>query len=158
MDTDKLAEVVKAFSMIQSLMAEPWAQQFLGSTVAKPVENPEVKDAKAGLPSGSRPGTTPTIPVATPARSVTPVEPPRDPAPEVPTAPIPAVEPAPVNTSTHRAAHARMVRKMQSMGEADCPNMTKLFNGTRKDGFVKSFNHLFVSYRFIFTYCIYYLC
>ena len=147
---DKLAEVMKAFTLIQSVMAQPWAQQLLGSTMAKPVnETSEVDDAKNGLPSGSKPGITPTSPVASPASTTPtvelpkpPIEPPK-PVVELPKAPAESpIDPPPaapakvINTYTHRASHARLVRRMEGMGEAECPNMTKLYNGNRKDGFV----------------------
>lgn len=54
---------------------------------------------------------------------------------EVKSGPTPSEAPSTINSNTHRAAHARLSRKMQSLGEAECPNMQKLWNGTRKDSF-----------------------
>ena len=43
-------------------------------------------------------------------------------------------EPAEViNSSTHRAAHARLARRMGSMEPTECPHMQRLWNGSRKD-------------------------
>ncbi len=44
-----------------------------------------------------------------------------------------ALRPPVINSSTHRAAHARLQRKMGSLTEAEAPNMHRLFNGSRKD-------------------------
>ena len=43
---------------------------------------------------------------------------------------------AAVNSLTHRAAHARLTRKMNSINEADFPHVAKLWSGSRKDWFV----------------------
>lgn len=45
------------------------------------------------------------------------------------------LEPADVNSSTHRAAHARLTRRMQTLDPAAFPHMTKLWAGNRKDRF-----------------------
>ena len=38
-----------------------------------------------------------------------------------------------INSSTHRAAHARLNRRMEKLDPATFPQMSKLWNGTRKD-------------------------
>ena len=38
-----------------------------------------------------------------------------------------------VNSSTHRAAHARLVRRMERVSVAEFPHMSKLWAGGRKD-------------------------
>ena len=38
-----------------------------------------------------------------------------------------------INSSTHRQAHARLSRRMAGLAEGECPNMSKLWNGSRKD-------------------------
>ncbi len=59
--------------------------------------------------------------------------PPSLPTPPVEPLPMPASEPQIVNSSTHRAAHARLARRMASCDTVDCPNMQRLWSGTRKD-------------------------
>ena len=39
----------------------------------------------------------------------------------------------PVNSSTHRKEHARLVRKMASVDGATCPEMVRLWGGSRTD-------------------------
>lgn len=145
MDPNSVAEIVKAISLLQVVMKEPWAQKLLQQNLSIPpvdTSDGELKDARDGKPSSSVPQrvapTTPLppapeVPVAKPVAPVEPVIP-SAPAVAPTTAVAPAAEAAVVNSSTHRAAHARLVRKMQSLGETEAPNMTRLFNGTRKDG------------------------
>ena len=145
-DEEKVSEVVQALSLIRSVMSEPWAQRLMG-TVA-PVD--ELAKAQHGLPASSKP--MPAAPMtlaapatatakphpATPAATASPTTAapvPADPATPpaaVPTAPAEPAEQV-VNSSTHRAAHARLARRMASMTEADAPNMAKLWSGNRKD-------------------------
>ena len=55
--------------------------------------------------------------------------------PEVEPAPInPAAKEEVVNSATHRAAHARLTRRMQSASAVDFPNMHRMWSGSRKDG------------------------
>lgn len=141
MDPNSVAEIVKAISLLQVVMKEPWAQKLLQQNLSIPpvdTSDGELKDALDGKPSSSVPQrvapTTPLppapeVPVAKPVAPVEPV------IPSAPAVVVPAADAAlnVVNSSTHRAAHARLVRKMQSLGETEAPNMTRLFNGTRKD-------------------------
>ena len=141
MDDDKMTEVVKAVTFIQSVMQEPWVKNLLSS-----LGGGETDDAEAGRPAPSRPKPALTIP---PAPAASPAETPTVdrksesmPPPPVPKAAggdagdggsleAPAEEV--INSSTHRQAHARLGRRMQSLGPADCPQMQQLWNGSRKD-------------------------
>lgn len=149
MDPNSVAEIVKAISLLQVVMKEPWAQKLLQQNLSiPPVGNSDVEmmDAMNGKPSSSAPKrvATPAVlpkpedskPEAPAATPVTPAATPVAPDPPMPSAPADTVAPevVQINSSTHRAAHARLVRKMQSLGEVEAPNMTRLFNGTRKDG------------------------
>ena len=150
MDPNSVAEIVKAISLLQVVMKEPWAQKLLQQNLSIPpvdTSDRELEDAKDGKPSSSVPkkvAPTPEVPTATKKVAPTPPVPtpevpaeksvtPAEPVPSAPTGVAPAADAAVVNSSTHRAAHARLVRKMQSLGETEAPNMTRLFNGTRKD-------------------------
>ena len=42
-----------------------------------------------------------------------------------------------VNSSTHRAAHARLSRRMEKLDEVQFPNIAKLWAGGRKESWVK---------------------
>ena len=117
-DDDKISEVVKAMSLLQSVMREPWAQQLLNNV--SPAT--EVDKARSGAPTSARPASTSARPDMTPA----PAEPdlaekvasePAKPAekrvappkasPEAngeASEPTPAEEPM-INSSTCRAAH-----------------------------------------------------
>lgn len=141
-----MAEVIKAMSVLQTLMKQPWAQAMFANTINVPSG---VSDAMDGKPAPSAPtgASLPAAPPATPRveekrqpAEVAKVETP--PPKKVAFTPDPPAEtPDPnasaevVNSSTHRAAHARLVRKMQSLNEAECPNMQKLWSGSRKDHF-----------------------
>ena len=130
-DNDTISEVVKAMSLLQSVMKEPWAQQLLGNV--SPVD--EVDKARSGAPSSARPGKTPAgkEPACEKGASGPPEESVAVPeeSPEA-SAPLPAEEPT-INSSTCRAAHARLSRRMQSMSATEAPNMHKLWSGGRKD-------------------------
>ena len=145
-DDDKISEVVKAMSLLQSVMREPWAQQLLNNV--SPAT--EVDKARSGAPTSARPASTSARPDMTPA----PAEPdlaekvasePAKPAekrvappkasPEAngeASEPTPAEEPM-INSSTCRAAHPRLSRRMVSMSATEVPNMHKLWSGGRKD-------------------------
>lgn len=92
-----------------------------------PESDDEMEDAKQGKPAGSKP--SPTSPEPSPS----------PPGPATATPPAkPAFTPAPaddvINSGTHRAAHARLVRRMERADPAVFPNMCKLWqSGTRKD-------------------------
>ena len=55
--------------------------------------------------------------------------------PDAPPAPRPDTPPvdAEVNSSTHRAAHARLARRMEKLDPAQFPNGAKLWSGGRKE-------------------------
>ena len=140
-----LSEVLKAMTVLQSAMTEPWAKQLLGGLLP-PTPTPvpsvgpklEMPDQNQNTPKNvAAVGGTPEVPktdgavnggevkekVEEPSLPSVPVEP-------KPTAPE---EPQTINSSTHRAAHARLVRRMGSEDVIDCPNMQRLWNGSRKD-------------------------
>ena len=110
-----------------------------------PDDKMEEDDAKAGRPAPSKPSPATVAPII----PSTPTETVKNEEPEVAGVTPPEVggtaevTPQPdevlpanlatINSSTHRAAHARLVRKMSSVTEADCPNMCKLWSGSRKD-------------------------
>ena len=158
-----MVEFVQAVSFIQNMMKEPWAQQVMGimgvpcstfstsPSVAAPApatvpakppgdKSSELDDAKNGKPASSKPkapeASTPSTPAAPPAEPAPEAEAVPEPEPSVPETPEPPKE---INSSTHRAAHARLARKMNGMKEAECPQMQKLWSGSRKD---TSFNHI----------------
>lgn len=156
-DDDKVAEIVKALSLLSVTMKQPWCRDLmteLGFCLPGQVpEDQELNDAKDGKPSGSRPsGSTPVSPAHVPAPKPAPTPTPPTPPEETPSAPPAATSPevpepttgaekpedpgagaVVINSSTHRAAHARLQRRMHSLGEAECPNMAKLWAGSRKD-------------------------
>ncbi len=85
-----------------------------------PESDEEVEDAKKGLPSSSKPKKpTMTKPAFTP-------EPPAE------VTPTKEMDPE-VNSSTHRAAHARLVRRMDKLDAVKFPQMHKLWAGNRKE-------------------------
>ena len=115
--------------------------------VAKPETNkPETNKPETNKPETNKPETKPDI-KPEPAHEPTPptvdtttAEPPQA-TPVEPTPPsTPSADARPtadangsINSSTHRASHARLARRVQALSEAECPNVTKLWNGTRKD-------------------------
>lgn len=90
-----------------------------------PPSDDEMEDAKNGKPAGSKPSPTAEVPSPSPPASASPP------------AAKPAFTPTPddvCNSATHRAAHARLVRRMERADPAVFPQMTKLWQaGTRKD-------------------------
>ena len=145
MDDDRMTEVVKAVTFIQSVMQEPWVKKILSS-----LGGDEMNDAEAGRPAPARPKpalTIPAAPAAVPAETQTAA--PKSegmPPPPVPNKVVSgggengdggsSLEAQPeeiINSSTHHQAHAHLGRRMQSLGPADCPQMTALWNGSRKD-------------------------
>ena len=107
-------------------------------------EQPEVVRAKRGLPTSYRPRKSarvePSVPVPPKEPSKTTDE--TDKIPET-IDKSPSVDKTPeidktsadmvVNSSSHRAAHARLTRKMQGIDPAKFPHMCKLWQGGRKD-------------------------
>ena len=127
---DKVAEVVKALTLLQSVMKEPWAQQLVGTVT----DADEVTKAELGAPASSKPGVSRPAEAtsdATDPGKVSDAKPDHSPPPPGPTETPPTT--SVVNSSTHRASHARLARRMASMSEADAPNMAKLWSGNRKD-------------------------
>ena len=119
----------------------------------------DLADAKAGRPASARPvGASSALPAPAvpgtdaPAEKLAEKEEPKEavtpkveatktePSTAVKTEPVGVtpgdVKPeAVINSSTHRAAHARLQRRMQSLAnEAECPNAVKLWSGSRKEG------------------------
>ena len=121
-----------------------------------------VEDAEKGLPAPSRPTKrsrvekprpTPTAvaPKVSPAVAPTAVVPPAATPTHSPTSvvdssaeglPVDPVgvkepkDPKGINSSSHRAEHARLARRMERIDPSEFPNMAKLWSGTRKDWFV----------------------
>lgn len=183
LDDEKIAEVVKAVSLLQSVM--PWAQNLLNHLAPGPSD---LELAHEGKPSSARPvgpltasavPATTSVPVSAPATSVrvtgmpapasvpatapppAPATSPPTPA-TVPKAPAAAPEhppehpPAPeaagaINSSSHRAAHARLARRMASLSTGEAPNMQKLWAGSRKDNLFKKEWHFFKQQRSDFS-------
>lgn len=142
-EDSKVSEMLKAITVIQQAMKEPWAQKLMGGLNGffDDPDPKEVKDAKAGLPSASVPTRVPVPPAAAPSESAKPAEvPPKKDDVEVPPQKVDPKPPSaehppdqPITSSSHRAAHARLTRKMAGLSEAECPNMAKLWAGSRKD-------------------------
>jgi hypothetical protein len=96
-DDDKVAEIVKALSLLSVTMKQPWCRDLmteLGFCLPGQVpEDQELNDAKDGRPSGSRPsGSTPVSPAHVPAPKPAPKATPTPPTPpeETPSATPPA--------------------------------------------------------------------
>lgn len=164
-DDEKLSEVVKAISYLQSVM--PLFHTVMGALGGN--HSSELADADAGRPAPARPKTSsaltipyPSEPKVDKASSVKPEaasvkpeagagavkEEPKSmpgsasmPPPPVPTKVGQAdaastdgnTEDLTINSTTHKQAHARLSRRMAAMGEAECPQMQKLWSGSRKD-------------------------
>ena len=135
--SEKVADMLKALTTLQACMKEPWAKKLMAGLNFFPDNNSmEEDDAKSGLPAPANPsrGLAPV--------SSTPISEVKDvfEAPEVGVTAEAGEKPFPppaetetINSSTHRAAHARLARRMSSLSEAECPNMHKLWSGSRKD-------------------------
>ena len=105
-------------------------------------EQPEVLRAKRGLPTSYRPrasASKPEVPKESNRASVekavdkSPVEKVEASTKTSPSSVAAEPEEKPINSASHRAAHARLTRKMQSLDTAQFPQMAKLWNGGRKD-------------------------
>lgn len=161
-------------TLLQSTMQQPWCKEMMANLGFFSKPEGELSAATAGLPASSRPSGAkpnevknekPDVPTKventkvekaekTPAKvedvkaeDVKPEDVKSEAAPSEP----PSTTGSVINSNTHRAAHARLCRKMQSMGEAECPNMQKLWNGTRKDGFFQKTKTII----FTFMFCIF---
>jgi hypothetical protein len=159
---DQLAEVVQALSLLQSVMQQPWAQQVFQSFSPVSSEHVEAargkpassKPAAGSMSSVAAAVLTPAAPehAPKPVPAPKPVTPPSEPSAPVatPAANPPTASPPPtvpsdtstppetstggmVNSSTHRASHARLARRMASLDPAECPHMQQLWAGSRKD-------------------------
>ena len=137
---DVISGLVQALALLKNVMTEPWAKQLLGlppSDVAKPEvptpsQPPAIVTPPVAVPAVPA-ETAPAVEVKNEGPSVSsPPEKPTDTStlPEKPSNPT---DTSVVNSSTHRAAHARLCRKMNGLSETECPNMQKLWSGTRKD-------------------------
>ena len=142
----KLDALVKSLSHIQHVLEDPSMREVIGNLAPQLLnlgpagkDEKELRDAEDGKPAPARPKTRkpdPDMPPPPPPKKAKVVE---------SAAPEPAAEPdepdeaeeAPtepeINSSTHRAAHARLVRRMEKANVADFPHMTRLWNGGRKD-------------------------
>lgn len=148
---DKMTSMVKSLSNLKHLADDPGMRSVLKSLAPglynvliaqgenSHNEDPEVVRAKRGLPASSKPSpASPAPETEKPTIAYKAVEPPAPRAAVTsaegspPDAADPK-EPEPVNSSTHRAAYARMTRKMQGMDPKAFPHMSKLWAGGRKD-------------------------
>ena len=156
---DKLEALVKSLSHIQSVLEDPAMREVIGNVApqllnldANGPKNSEVKDAEDGKPASSRPGKTPKtcdMPPPPPPKTAkvndtdkTDKTDMTDKSIDVDKSPEsidksasqdPPSGEGEVNSSTHRAAHARLVRRMEKVAVADFPHMSKLWAGGRKD-------------------------
>lgn len=160
--TDDMEGLVKSLSHIQHLMQNEKMRDVIGALapqlltafpepeVRKEVRkrpSTELERATDGLPASSKPApekpSKPTVkPAFTPEPDSTPalnevkkdeVPPPAAPPTPSPTSVAPESGDSAVNSSTHRAAHARLNRRMSSIDPAKFPHMCKLWSGSRKD-------------------------
>ena len=160
---DQLEDFVKSLSHIQHVLGDPSMRSVVGVLAPQllsmfPVRGggvcEEVEKARDGAPSGSRPGRV-SVGSAVPTHPSVPKEPVKskhamkpevsenrkpDPVkPEVSRKPAKVTftpDPKPMadpNSSTHRAAYARLVRKMEKVEVAKFPNVHRLWSGGRKD-------------------------
>lgn len=149
---NKLEALVKSLSHIQSVLEDPAMREVIGNVAPQLLnldknDSKELKDAEDGKPASSRPGKTSKtcdMPPAPPARKKVTFEETKetdkiDKSPDKSTDTSPDKSPeeaageGEVNSSTHRAAHARLVRRMEKVAVADFPYMSKLWAGGRKD-------------------------
>lgn len=155
--TDDMEGLVKSLSHIQHLMQNEKMRDVIGALapqllVAFPepegkkdvVKAPstELENARDGLPASSKPAPSKRLskpaftpePDSAPALNEVEKKPPADPTPS-PTSVAPETSDPSINSSTHRAAHARLNRRMSSIDPAKFPHMCKLWSGNRKDRF-----------------------
>ena len=110
---------------------------------APPTKSAKTMDNKKKMngPNDEDPAKTSPAPKPDPAKTSPATKPDEDPdktspasKPGSPTVPD---ETSPgeteINSSTHRAAHARLVRRMEKLPVAEFPNMSRLWNGSRKE-------------------------
>ena len=157
-DEEKVVRVVQSLSHIKDVVSDPNMRQLLHALAPKLLhalgDDQEVERAKNGLPASSRLSKAAT-PSVRPDPPVIPAPPKMPPAPKKSAAP-PAKSPDPsptsaagsgdghggggggvgsgeINSSTHRAAHARLARRMSGCDPVQFPQMAKLWAGTRKE-------------------------
>ena len=149
---DDMEGLVKSLSHIQHLMQNEKMRDVIAALAPQlltafpqPVvskEPTELENAKDGLPASSKPdcpnkvAKRPVKPTFTPEQESTPA------LNELPETPVADPTPSPtsvapenelINSSTHRAAHARLNRRMASIDPTKFPQMCKLWSGSRKD-------------------------
>ena len=148
----KLDALVKSLSHIQSVLEDPAMREVIGNLAPQLLDlnkNHEMAEAHAGKPASSNPGKRTMAPPAAPStKSAKTKENKKEmngPNDEDPAKTSPATKPGPtvpdetspgeteINSSTHRAAHARLVRRMEKLPVAEFPNMSRLWNGSRKE-------------------------
>lgn len=158
---DPLMGLVANLTQVKSALRDPSVREVVSNIAPQlleifPVDGAptdadiEAHNALAGLPSSSKPASpvtpSPPPPVENPVEPPAegkPVESPAEGKPEKPAfTPLPSKPAEEVNSATHRAAHARLVRRMEKINPASFPNMSKLWNGNRKD-ILGSLNKLF---------------
>lgn len=139
---DPLMGLVANLTQVKAALRDPSVREVVSNIAPQLLEifpadgatdaDVEVRNAVAGLPSSSKPASPVTPSPPPPVES--PVEPPVETKPAKPAfTPLPEKPAGEVNSATHRAAHARLVRRMEKINPASFPNMTKLWNGNRKD-------------------------
>lgn len=139
---DPLMGLVANLTQVKAALRDPSVREVVSNIAPQLLEifpaddatdaDVEVRNAVAGLPSSSKPASPVTPSPPPPVES--PVEPLAETKPAKPAfTPLPEKPAGEVNSATHRAAHARLVRRMEKTNPASFPNMTKLWNGNRKD-------------------------
>ena len=143
---DMLVQLVKSLSHLKSAIDDPKMRAVIKTLAPQLItvlgdDDGEVARAHAGEPTSSRPGRKSEEPEPLNEVPKVPMPPPTPPVPKedksvvAPDAPSPKGEDpvAEVNSSTHRAAHARLTRRMERCTAINFPNMSRLWNGSRKD-------------------------
>ena len=169
-----MTALVKSLTHIQHVLADPEQRKILENLApdlvsALEVDNKDLKAAKDGLPSSSKPskacahgsdrhlqasskpgaskaaeahgndrhgGSAPDVSATAPPCGSSPSPGPTPSKAEMNEKALDAADEATedeINSSTHRAAHARLNRRMEKLDPATFPQMSKLWNGTRKD-------------------------
>ena len=148
---DADGQMQEALRALGVLLANPYGLQTLVANLTGGAACTEFAKARRGEPASSKPTGVPATMMPEPVNLK-----PEDlkPAPEaeaVIVANANGASPAPtavdppsgekheggdsdvINSSTHRAAHARLARRMASMEATECPHMQRLWQGSRKD-------------------------
>lgn len=136
---DQVAALVKSLSHIQHTLQDPKLRAVISNvapnllTAFGPDGGVEYQDAFSGKPSSSRPAGTESKQAVIEKPAYTPIPKVDEPTPTPKDVPVPGEEDL-VNSSTHRAAHARLSRRMSAADAAKFPHMCKLWQGSRKEG------------------------